>query len=499
MTHAVTTSSIDRTDAPCVAILNRYEHAVARRAPWVPLWQECYTYTLPEHDRFSLGADLAPTRARDKLFDGTAPDAVDQLAASLLGQLTPPWVNWFGVTPGFGLSDAARHDLQQAAAMTTQVMQETIDTSNLLVELHQCFLDLVVAGTACIQILAQPIGAPTLIGARAVPLAEIVVDDSGTGRLDRIYRKRRVVQADMLPLVAAHPDLADAMAAAPADRCFDILEFCEQQTSGCHTGLIYIPDHGAPVMLRQARPERAPFIAWRWMKMPGEALGRSPVMKALPDIKTANKVVELILKNASIAVTGIWQADDDGVLNPANIDLTPGTIITKAVGSAGLKPLEMPGRFDVSQLLLSDLRARIRHALLVDRLAPIEGPRMTATEVLTRSAEISLLLGAIYGRLQSELLTPLLGQIHAILRHRGEVPDLPLDGRTLSLSFRSPLARAQAQSGVQAVLGWLEGVAKLGPHATAAVDGVAVARHLADTLGMPETFLTPESATGAHE
>ena len=38
-------------------------------------------------------------------------------------------------------------------------------------------------------------------------------------------------------------------------------------------------------------------------------------MTTLPDIKTANKVVELILKNASIAVTGIWLADDDGVLN----------------------------------------------------------------------------------------------------------------------------------------------------------------------------------------
>jgi hypothetical protein len=33
-------------------------------------------------------------------------------------------------------------------------------------------------------------------------------------------------------------------------------------------------------------------------------------MKTLPDIKTANKVVELVLKNASIAVTGIWQASD---------------------------------------------------------------------------------------------------------------------------------------------------------------------------------------------
>ena len=79
-------------------------------------------------------------------------------------------------------------------------------------------------------------------------------------------------------------------------------------------------------------------------------------MKALPDIKTANKVVELILKNATIAVTGIWQAEDDGVLNPSNIRLTPGAIIPKAVGSKGLSPLQTAGDFDVSELVLSDLR-----------------------------------------------------------------------------------------------------------------------------------------------
>ena len=77
-------------------------------------------------------------------------------------------------------------------------------------------------------------------------------------------------------------------------------------------------------------------MTFRWVKGAGELYGRSPVMTALPDIKTANKVVELILKNASIAVTGIWLADDDGVLNPANIKLVPGSIIPKAVGSAGL-------------------------------------------------------------------------------------------------------------------------------------------------------------------
>ena len=39
----------------------------------------------------------------------------------------------------------------------------------------------------------------------------------------------------------------------------------------------------------------------RWLKAPGETYGRGPVAKALPDIRTANKVVELVLKNASIA------------------------------------------------------------------------------------------------------------------------------------------------------------------------------------------------------
>ena len=70
--------------------------------------------------------------------------------------------------------------------------------------------------------------------------------------------------------------------------------------------------------------------------------GRSPVAKALPDIHTANKVVELILTNASIAATGIWTAEDDGVLNPATIRLVPRAIIPKAAGSSGLTPLPHP-------------------------------------------------------------------------------------------------------------------------------------------------------------
>lgn len=210
-------------------------------------------------------------------------------------------------------------------------------------------------------------------------------------------------------------------------------------------------------------------------------------MKTLPDIKTANKVVELILKNASISVTGIWQAEDDGVLNPANIELVPGAIIPKAVGSKGLTPLEMPARFDVSQLVLQDLRNRIRHALLVDRLPQMSNAgKITATEITTRSDEMTMLLGATFGRLQVELLNPLIQRAYGILRQRGAIPDLPLDGRIVAIDHRSPLARAQSSRNVQNALGWVQAANSLGSEITEQIDRPALMAYLTEMLGVPE-------------
>ena len=80
---------------------------------------------------------------------------------------------------------------------------------------------------------------------------------------------------------------------------------------------------------------------------------------------------------------------------------------------------------------------------------------MSATEVIERSAEMSLLLGATYGRLQSELLTPLIKRAFSILKRRGEIPDIALDGRLVMVDYRSPLARSQGQRNVQNTLSWI--------------------------------------------
>ena len=186
--------------------------------------------------------------------------------------------------------------------------------------------------------------------------------------------------------------------------------------------------------------ETNPYIIFRWSVTSGETYGRGPVMRALPDIKTANKVVELVLKNATIAVSGIWQADDDGVINLNNINLTPGAIIPKAIGSSGLTPLTSGANFDVSQIILTDLRDRIRHTLLADRLGLLSEKEMTATEIMARNADMMRMLGATYGRLLHEFIRPLCDRGLQILSRRGLIPTIKLNGDA-ELKYVAPIAQ----------------------------------------------------------
>jgi hypothetical protein len=460
-------------------ILARYRHALERRRPHEAQWQEAYDHVLP------------PATGGRPLFDATAADAAEGLAASLLAELTPPWSRWFGLAPARALADtpegaAAARALEDAA----ESLQGHLDRSNFTLEMHQAFLDLVVAGTGVLLVEEAPAGEPSALRFAAVPMREAVLEEGPSGRLDTVFRTARLTA----PAIAARyprarPVRDEQAEGEPARHA--VLEAVWPEAGGHRYAAVL--DGDRPAMLAEGRFSENPFIAFRWLKAPGETYGRGPVVKALPDIRTANTVVELVLKNASIAATGIWQAEDDGVLNPATVRLVPGAIIPKAPGSSGLTPLAAPGSFDVSQLVLEEMRARIRRALLADRLGPARDARMTATEVLERSAETARLLGATYGRLQAELLTPLVARCLAILRRRGEVPPVLLDGTEAALRYASPLAQVQGRADAANTLLFLQAVKALGPGAAAQVDAAAAARWLARTLGAPAEIVAPVS------
>lgn len=470
-----------------------FTKARKKREHWEGLWDDCYAYVLPQRGGFR--SEMMPGKQRNAdVYDATAMDAADQLAASLLGNLTPSWSQWFGLKPGPELSPAEAAKLAPVLEKAGKTIQDHFDRSNFAVEIHQCYLDLIIGGTGSLSFEENAPGEFSAFKFTANPLKDIVLEEGGSGYLDHTYRNLSLTLEQMRVRYPLAEIPAEAMHLAEKDALtrFDVLEAIIPD------GLVYsyaalLMDIGSePLLLSTGAFEQNPVVNFRWLKSPGEIYGRSPVMKSLPDIKTANKVVELVLKNASIAVTGIWQADDDGVLNPSNIELKPGSIIPKAIDSKGLQPLDMPGRFDVSELMLDSLRGRIRHALLVDRLGALSGPRMTATEVLERSAEMSLILGATYGRLQSELLTPLIKRAFAILKRRGEVPDISVDGRLVAVDYRSPLARAQGQRNVQNTISWINTVMAMGPEATSSVNYPAAARFLGEALGVPSDLIASQ-------
>ena len=474
-------------------IIERYRLAKDRRGVWESHWQECYDYALPQRDGVIRQAQPGEKKT-DKLFDGTAPDAVDQLAASLLAQLTPPWARWFGFTPGPDATDQNRDEMAKDLEHAATALKSHFDRSNFAVEMHQCYLDLVTAGTASLLFEEAPTGEPSAFRFTAVPLSQVVFEESAFGKLDTTYRRSELTLAQLKARFpnANLPENILRTKDQDRDSRIPVIEAVIADASGFAYLAVAETDPvslGEPMILSEGRFAGSPFINFRWLKAPGEIYGRSPVMKTLPDIKTANKVVELVLKNASIAVTGIWQADDDGVLNPATIKLTPGTVIPKAVGSAGLTPLEAPGRFDVSEIVLGDLRARIRQALLADKLGQIDAPKMTATEVLERAADMARVLGATYGRLQSELLTPLVNRALSILVRRGEVADFRIDGRIVDLEYKSPLASQQARQDAQNTMLWLDTVKTLGPEGLAAVDLAEAGRWLGRAFGVPSDLI----------
>ncbi len=488
---AITPKNIPQDHADLInSIIFRFNAALRRRENWLSLWEDCYDFALPQRGSFH-GDAIEGSRKTNQIFDATAMDAADQLASSILGNLTPSWSQWFGLKPGPDLSDREAEALAPVLEKAAKTIQDHFDRSNFAVEIHQCYLDLIVGGTASMMFEEAETGGFSAFKFAAIPLTHAVLEENENGYLDGAYRQMKMTFSQISARYhdAILPANIIKRASSDPQEEFKILEAVLPE------GLIYsyhailMESENAPLLLASGKFGQSPIISFRWMKSPGETYGRSPIMKALPDIKTANKVVELILKNASIAVTGIWQADDDGVLNPANIELTPGSIIPKAIGSKGLQPLDMPGRFDVSQLVLESLQSRIRHALLADKLAPVSGSKMTATEVIERSAEMSLLLGATYGRLQSELLTPLIKRAFAILKRRGEVPDIELDGRLVSVDYRSPLARDQGQRNVQNTLSWIASILSMGPEAAAAVNLPEAAKFLGDALGVPSNLI----------
>lgn len=452
-------------------------------------------------------------RGRD-VFDNTAILAANILAASMHGALTNPATQWFDLAfRQKALSDdvEAKRWLETCSDALSQAIQD----SNFNLEVNETYLDLVGFGHSAIceeESDQSETGADLEFG--NIPIRECFFEQDFRGRPKNFYRLYQWSPVQIISkfgINSVPQDIKDKAAnAGSLDTKEDVI-FCIYRRD--HTpplSLIHSPNmrqYGYQYVLkRTAQPlgveggyYEMPVYMVRWLKASGSMWGYGPGTMALSDVMTLNHLIELILKATEKVVDPANLATERAVLG--DLDLGAGGL-TIVRNMEGLKPYESAARFDVSSLQVEDLRSKINRTFLVDQLQMKDSPTMTATEVQVRYELMQRLLGPTLGRLQSDLLDPLIQRSFNILMRKGVLPKPPdmvmAAGGAMDVEYVGPLSRAQKMDRVMAAERWvmtLGNLSKAMPSVMDIPDPDGIARELGRMLGVPSSMVRSAQKT----
>ena len=479
-------------------VLDRSNKAFARKEQWRTIYEDCYRYALPQRNLYDgyYEGSVPGQNKMNMVFDSTAIHSTQRFANRIQSGLFPPYKKWCRLEPGNDIPADRKAEVQQALDLYLDKMFTLLRQSNFDLAMGEFLLDLCV-GTAVM--LIQPGDDINPIQFTPVPQYLIALEEGPHGTVDNVYRKYKV-RAEALPRQYPDIKLNEQLTRLIETKPQEMVELIEaviidtERKDYCY----HIIHEKTKDELVFRRMDTTPWIVARYMKIPGEVFGRGPLVSALPDVKTLNKTLELLLKNASIACAGVYTAADDGVINPSNIRITPGSIIPVARNGgpqgASLAPLPRSGDFNVSQIVINDLRVNIKKTLLDDTLPPDNMSARSATEIVERMKELAQNLGAAFGRLITETMVPIITRVLFIMDEKGLI-QLPLkvNGLEVKVVPVSPLAKAQNLEEINEVMQFFQIANSLGPGGVAELKPDAIATYIGDKLGVPSNLrTTPE-------
>ena len=485
-------------------LLSRFDRLQGQRENWETHWQEVADYMQPRK------ADVTKRRARgdkrmEQVFDSSPIQAVELLAASLHGMLTNPSTPWF--TLRFKDEEIQNEDEAKLwLEASTDAMYTAFNRSNFQQEIFELYHDLITFGTAAMFIEEDN---DDIIKFSTRHINEVFIAENDKGRIDTIYRRFNIsaraamqkfgesVSADVQGKAKKNPyDEVEILHAV-----YPRSEFNPNKKDKANMPFesVYM-EYKNGNELSVGGFKEFPFVVPRYLKASNEIYGRSPAMTALPDVKMLNEMCKTTIKAAQKQVDPPLLVPDDGFLLP--VRTVPGGLNFYRSGTRDrIEPLNIGANNPLGLNMEQQRRDSIRAVFYVNQLMMQQGPQMTATEVIQRNEEKMRLLGPVLGRLQSELLKPLIDRVFAILLRNNMLPQAPefLSGRDIEIEYVSPLAKAQKSTELQSImraveiLGSLANVAPVFDY----VNFDNLVKHLADIVGVPQKILKSQSQVNA--
>lgn len=472
-------------------IIKRAEIAQRKKDEFESLYRDAYEFALPQRQLYGHWEGQSQgAKKMARVFDSTAINSTQRFANRLQSGIFPPQRKWCRLEPGQDIPKERHAEAMAILDKYNEKMFTVIKQSNFDIACGEFLLDLAV-GTAGMLVLPGDDVQP--INFIPVPMFLISYEEGANGQVDKVYRRMRM-KGEAITQQWKDAKLSEVISQRIATKPTDDVELLEATVYDSDRGdwSYYVIDKTSKEEIVFRKMKTSPWIISRYSKVAGEVYGRGPLLTALPDIKTLNKTLELVLKNASLAISGVYTAADDGVLNPQTVKLVPGAIIPVARNGGpqgeSLKPLARSGDFNVSQIIIQDLRANIKRTLLDESLPPDNMSARSATEVVERMKELAQNLGSAFGRLINETMIPLVSRILSVMDERGLI-DLPLqvNGLEVKVSPVAPLAMAQNMEEINNIVQFMQLTANFGAEGQLAVKTGDLIDFLGDKLGVPSS------------
>jgi len=437
-----------------------------------------------------------------------------EYATNLCQSITPETETWFNLAPK-GMSPSISREDALALEQIKDTISWHLTEGGAYTALPQSYLD-TAWGLAGLYIQENPRikgYAPFTIS--CVPARLIYISqDSKDGHLRTVFRYFASTYDDIMstydvekPDYVQDGDLGAMRLFTEMVTPMDFYYKDEGDTEQSRQEVFFrvILDEKGGIIDRQAMSYN-PLIVWRWGLTPGNLYGSGPLLNAKGDILSLHTLQDSKLHAAQLTCNPALLVNSDLLsVGESLVNVVPGQIInfSQPFGkdTSPIIPIPLTGDANMVQSSATEMQQSIRDTVHSSPIVPVTAAVRTATELDMRQQEnLQQLSNMNFGRVQSELVRPLIFAALQILYGRNEV-NQNLQIQNLDISHKSYASFNQDQAQAQKIPAFVQlagNIAQLQSQSTD-LNNVLDFNNILDTarvgMNLPSTMMKEEDST----
>jgi hypothetical protein len=434
--------------------LDKYGQARARKNRSDGLRYEAAQYAWPSA-RDQVRGHQTSSEGRTNtinLYDSTALTAAYTTTSGMFSYIMPAGAFWFGFTaqdPKLNKDQTLKEWMSNAASLT----HKEIWRSNFQREMFLTIRSMIVFGTGVISV--ERVGSGIVFKSHHIGFMSF--EQNSKGVIDTVYRQifytaRQAVQEFGRDNVGE--TVLKALEKDDTETQFEYVQIAAPNTDFDKTKIgmnakkfksvyISIADR---VVVKEKGYKDMPYLVARFSMVPGEIMGRGPVIELLPEIKMLNRMKKSFIEASEKAVNPPMVMEDDGVVGPPVTE--PNGVMYVRSGAQFPQALNTGTNVALNAEIIAQQQQVVADGLFSNRFQSLADHRnMTAFEAGIRKEDDLTIISPAVTSLQKETLDPLLSRVLDLLIEIGKIESPPVSfDFDVAYQGRLSLAMASVQA-----------------------------------------------------